>query len=283
LAKEARAESVIAFGTEMNVVALLATRGLRARVIVSERVDPSAHAITRSWSVLRRVLYPRAHCVVFQTERSAQWARAFMPRTRVRVIANPVQPAAATNGRPVVDIARPSLAAVGRLVPQKGFDILLRAFAIAARQAPDWCLVIAGDGPQRDALRALAASLGLAERVQFRGVVDAAGLMRSSDAFVLASRYEGFPNALVEAMAAGVPVVATDCPSGPREITDGGRLGLLVPLGDEPALASAIARIMADPELRRELSAKGREVLHRYDSKRIVDEWELVARGIAPS
>lgn len=138
------------------------------------------------------------------------------------------------------------LIAVGRLAPQKGFDLLIEALA----QLPeDVRLVILGEGPQREALGQQAHRLGLAERVDLPGYHDdPQAEIAAADCFVLASRFEGSPNALVEALATGVPVVATDCPYGPDEILDRGRIAPLVPAENAPALAGAIARVLAsDP------------------------------------
>jgi glycosyltransferase involved in cell wall biosynthesis len=136
----------------------------------------------------------------------------------------------------------PFLLAVGRLVPEKGFDLLLRAHAATALP-----LVILGEGPERDALAALARELGTADRVSMPGFVDNPyAWMARAAALVLSSRREGLPTVLVEGLALGTPIASVDCPWGPREILDGGAYGELVPPGDDAALAGAITRAVAD-------------------------------------
>ncbi len=138
--------------------------------------------------------------------------------------------------------------AVGRLTPDKDFSTLLRAFARVRDNRPDMQLVILGEGDERGCLEREARNLGITEAVRMPGFVDNPfGYMSGADVFVLSSRWEGFGNVLVEAMACGTPVVSTDCPSGPGEILQDGRFGHLVPVEDDEALAQAIADTLDDP------------------------------------
>jgi glycosyltransferase involved in cell wall biosynthesis len=146
--------------------------------------------------------------------------------------------------------------AAGRLVPEKGFDVLIRAFQIFS-QTHDFSLIILGEGPEREHLEELIKELGLMRRVLLPGFMpDPYPYMRSARMFVLSSRYEGLPTVLIEAMAYGTPVVATDCRSGPAEILDGGRYGVLVPVDDPQALAEGMSQALCRPvnsgELRRQ-------------------------------
>jgi glycosyltransferase involved in cell wall biosynthesis len=171
---------------------------------------------------------------------------------------------------------------MGRLSREKGFDVLMRAFARCAATRPDWSLLIAGEGEERAHLVDLRGRLGLAARVRLPGrVADPGGLLRRADLFVLPSRHEGFPNALLEAMACGLPVVAFDCPSGPAEIVRPGQDGLLVPACDEEALAAAMRRLMDDEAERRRLGARAVEVLERFGLDRVMAAWETVVDGVA--
>jgi glycosyltransferase involved in cell wall biosynthesis len=137
--------------------------------------------------------------------------------------------------------------AAGRLVPEKGFDVLIRAFHIFV-QAHDFSLIILGEGPERENLNNLINELGLTRRVLLPGFMpDPYPYMRSARMFVLSSRYEGLPTVLIEAMAYGTPVVATDCRSGPAEILDGGRYGVLVPVDDPQALAEGMSQALNNP------------------------------------
>jgi GalNAc-alpha-(1->4)-GalNAc-alpha-(1->3)-diNAcBac-PP-undecaprenol alpha-1,4-N-acetyl-D-galactosaminyltransferase len=152
--------------------------------------------------------------------------------------------------------------------------LLIAAFANVAPAFPDWRLVIAGDGVERPALEALVADLGLSDRVSLPGVVDATAHLADADLFVLSSRYEGFPNVLMEAMAAGLPVIAFDCQSGPSEVIRDGVDGLLVPPGDATALAVRMGQLMDDPDTRQRLGAAAPDVVHRFGIERVMGMWE---------
>jgi glycosyltransferase involved in cell wall biosynthesis len=167
----------------------------------------------------------------------------------------------------------------GRLGPQKGFDVLLRAFAAVSPAHPDWELAIFGAGPDLESLRALAGDLGLQGRIRFPGrVKDPHAVMRCAGLYVLSSRFEGFPNALCEAMACGMPVIATDCPTGPREIITDGVDGLLVPNEDAAAMASAMDRLMGDEALRKELGSRASLIAARFSLDAVMSQWEAVLR-----
>lgn len=149
----------------------------------------------------------------------------------------------------------PLLIGAGRLTRQKDFATLLRAFALVLKERPARLLLL-GDGPEREGLESLSRELGINAAVDFHGfVANPFPFIARSNLFVLSSAWEGFGNVLVEAMALGVPVVSTDCPSGPREILHDGALGPLTPVGDSAALAAAILATLAAPLSREELIA----------------------------
>lgn len=153
----------------------------------------------------------------------------------------------------------PIILAVGRLVLQKDYPTLLDAFCRVRLRGPTR-LVILGDGELRDQLEDLARSRGVQDDVAFLGFVpNPPAYMKRCTVFVLSSRFEGFGNVLVEAMACGAPVVSTDCPSGPNEIISNGNSGLLVPVGDSRALAKAISALLDDDSFRGRISESGEE------------------------
>ncbi|MFP4474774.1 MAG: glycosyltransferase family 4 protein [Desulfatibacillaceae bacterium] len=271
---------VISFLDAVNVVTLLASRGLGIPVIVSERVDPSGGLGGPMWQQLARRVYPLADAVVVQTER-IQEVMTESVRHKTRVIPNPVVMPSCEQSA-VSDKEGGTVLGVGRLAWQKGFDTGLAAFSRMAADHPKWRYVIAGGGPEMEALRNLASELGIADRVEFSGEVrDMSRHYAEADLFLLSSRVEGFPNALCEAMAAGIPAVATDCPSGPREIIQHGVDGLLVPVDDEEAMADAMASLIRDTDRRRDMGAAAARIVDRFSVRAVMDMWDKLIREVS--
>lgn len=268
-----RPDVVVSFIEQTNVRILAALIGSGIPVIVAERVDPRRHAVGRVWHLARRLLYPSAARLVVQTEGVAGWARGVVGGGHTRVLCNFVRALALPPAFEARDTRR--VLGVGRLDRQKGFDLLLLAFARSGLVNKGVGLTILGEGPERRALEALARELGVADAVDMPGVVpDPERWMAQATVFVLPSRYEGFPNALLEAMAMGCPVIAADCDSGPREIIRHGENGWLVPVEDVEALAQALRQFFEDAALRARLGAAAVEVRVRYSKRTIVTRWE---------
>lgn len=275
--RETKPDVVFSFLSRVNVKTLLATIGLQCPVIISERNNPVMQPLGLIWSFWRKTTYPRAFGLVTMTKEAlAQFPESL--RARSWVIPNPVNiPVSGPEIPPRHESTRKALVAVGRLVPQKGFDLLLQAFARIAPQHPDWDLVIWGEGPERKTLETLRAALQLDDRVKLPGVSRGAGdWIGSGDAFVLSSRFEGWGNVLLEAMAAGYPVVSFDCQWGPGEMIRPEVDGLLVPPGDIEALADSLSRLLGDPELRQRLGLAASLSATRFSTSVILPLWDRV-------
>jgi glycosyltransferase involved in cell wall biosynthesis len=159
----------------------------------------------------------------------------------------------------------------------KGHDTLIRAFDHIRKAHRDWRLVIVGDGSMRPSLEALCSALNIREFVDFPGVSSSVeAWMESAGIFVLPSRFEGFPNVLIEAMAMGAPVISADCPHGPSEIIADNQDGRLVPVGDVEQLAASIADLIKSPARREELGAQAQRVRTRYHQDTIMALWESI-------
>lgn len=270
-------DRVISLTDKTNVLTLLACRGVTDQVVVYELTDPRQHAIGRWWSWLRRLTYPRAKALVVQTEGVRQWFRQWLKGVPIYVIPTGVPQMSATSHVPRPPGRR--LLAVGRLEHVKGFDLLIEAFSRIAALHPDWQLWIAGSGSLYAVLQRDIHRRGLGKRVTLLGhVAQPETIMQQADVFVLSSRYEGFPTALLEAMACGLPAVSFDCPSGPSEIIRHSVDGLLVPSQDVEALAAAMGRLMSDESLRRAMAERAEEVTKRFSMERFFAQWEEVLR-----
>ena len=264
-----RPEVVISLSDVMNVRMLIATHGLRFRRYVSERCDPERTQLKPEWERLRRRLYPRADGVIAQTESAARHFERH--GAKARAIANPVVPAPPANG---ATKEGKSIVTVARLVAFKRLNVIIRAFASLEARHPEWRLDIWGDGPLREHLAGLIAELG-ARRIALRGHArDVYAAFRAADLFAMSSNTEGFPNALCEAMAAGLPAVVYDCGAGVREIVRDGVDGVLVRDDGPQPFAAALERLMADDEERQRLAARAPEVVQRFSVGEVMRQWE---------
>ena len=248
------------------------SRLTKAPIIVSERADPKVYAKKTQKKLAR--LASRASGWVFQTEEVASWYAPHLKGTPARVIANAINPVFI---RPAYEGEREKvILGAGRLTEQKNFPLLIRAFARIAPKFPEHKLVIYGKGGLLDSLKALAAELGVGERVEFPGYVpDMPARLEKASMFVLSSDYEGMPNALMEAMASGLPCVSTDCGGGgARFLIENETNGLLVPQKDEEAMAAAMERILSDEAFAASLGNEARKLQEVLAPEKIYGEWE---------
>ncbi len=271
---------VVSFLNYTNILVLFACLGLDIPVVISERLDPRVHRLAFSWNTLRRFVYPKAAILVNQTEAAAQWFRGWMGN-KVRIISNPVMTPEFNDGPTEYDLSNLSLIAMGRLHHQKGFDTLLKAMRNVHDSMPDLRLTILGEGPMRKSLECYRNELGLEDIVQFPGRVKRPqDILKQAELFVLSSVTEGFPNVLCEAMAVGLPVVSTNCPSGPNEIIEDGKSGVLVPVGDSEAMAEAILSLMSDYHFRRKMGENARDVIRRFSLVEVLKDWEIILQEV---
>jgi glycosyltransferase involved in cell wall biosynthesis len=233
---------------------------------------PGVAAAIRTW-------YPRLDALTVLTEAdAADYREALGPGARIEVIPNMTDTSAADPA----PLSEHRVIAAGRLGRQKGFDLLVDAFARIVPERPDWRLHIFGGGRLRGRLRQRIAGRGMADHVFLMGRTQRLDEeMRKASLYALSSRFEGLPMVLLEAMACGVPVVAFDCHTGPAEIVTDGVDGILVPPGDVGALARAMDRLMGDAELRRRYGAAAMEAAQRYDTVRILPSWQRLIADLA--
>ncbi|MFO7840276.1 MAG: glycosyltransferase family 4 protein [Desulfosalsimonadaceae bacterium] len=291
--KKENPDVVIGMMTECAVMSILACKGLPARVAVSERNFPGHKKMPRQWALLRKALYRFADIHVAQTRGIAEWLKKKTRAKRIAVIPNSVR-WPLPSGIPAVDpgdfLAQDQklVLAVGSLSRQKGFDLLIRAFSEISPEHPDWKLIILGGQSGKDRendecekLQHLIETLGLKDRVKMPGQTGNVGdWYERADLFVLSSRYEGFPNVVLEAMAAGCACVAFDCDTGPRDIIQDGTNGILVPPQDTRELAKAMKRLMEDETLRKTLSSEAVAVRERFSEGKILGRWKQILDGL---
>ena len=275
LLRRAQPELLIGMTTLPSIKLALASIGLSSRLVISERNYPPARPLAWRWRLLRRLAYPRAHLHLVQTQGIAQWLHQRGLARRTAVLPNAIVwpiPRLAPQLKPEASVppGQKLILAVGTKLHQKGFDRLVAAFAGLQAEFPDWSLAILGieDEPYRgvnqaDRLRQLMGSAS--SRLILPGNVGNVGdWYEASELFVLSSRFEGYPNVLLEAMASGLPCLAVDCPTGPSDLIDPGVNGWLVSEHVASSdMAPPLRRALADLAARAAFASRAKAVRQR--------------------
>lgn len=275
-AQTLKPDVIISFMVGINITVLTSCWDLGIPTVVSERIDPSGDNLGRAKELARAWTYPLAQLIVVQTRRVASYfPKSLQPK--IRIIGNAV-PAPRLSAKQVIatDQKHNRIVAVGRCTPQKGFDRLIDAFALIAKDYPNWDIAIIGDGPERPKLEERAAACGLAARIKITGFVsDVERELAAAQVMAFPSRNEGFPNALAEALAMGLPAVGYEGVSGVEDLIVDGKTGLLVdPSEPVTGFARAMAALMADVEFRTRLGSAARVHVLEWAPTHIFELWE---------
>ncbi|MFI7229944.1 glycosyltransferase family 4 protein [Nonomuraea angiospora] len=237
--------------------------------VAQEHMNLSAYPDTIRREIARH--YGRFDAVTVLTRTNRLEYQRLLPSTPIVQIPNAVHQADQERSQQV----NPVVVAAGRLVPQKGFDLLIPAFAQVVREHPEWRLRIFGTGPRKGQLQGLIDGFGLGEHVSLAGRTDRLDKeLADSSVYALSSRFEGLPMVMIEAMTHALPVVAFDCPTGPRDVLTDGVDGVLVPPRDVDALAAALSRVMGDRELRVRMGKAAHKASRAYAPELVMPLWE---------
>lgn len=277
--KAYKPDVILSFLGKNNLMAVAAAAFLPSKVAVSVRGEPTMEYEGKLMQWIAKLVFRFADGVVLQTEQ----ARAFFPkavRKKSVILPNPLNPQFL--GRAVCAEREDLIVAAGRLDENKNHAMLIHAFAKIAEEYPTVKLAIYGEGVLRAALEALVEEKGLCGRISLPGSVnDIADRICKARIFALTSNTEGMPNAVMEAMALGIPVVSTDCPcGGPAALIENGVNGLLVPVGDAYALADAFRRILEDKDFEIKLRGNARKITEKLAPDRVNREWEAYLNGM---
>ena len=239
-------------------------------LIGSERTAPS-HSSRKS---IQRKTEAFSLCdgVIFQTQRALEFYPDMIQK-RGRVIPNAIgNPFVAQAVKPTQRAKK--ISAMGRLADEKDYPTLMRAFTMVNQKYSDYRLEIYGEGPDKEQLIRLSQTLGIQDRVDFCGA-DPKAILHIADAscYVLCSIFEGMPNALMEAMAVGLPCVSTDCPNGPAELIRNGENGLLVPVGDAEKLAEAILKMLDDPSFAEACGERAKDLRNTHSMENMAQAY----------
>ena len=272
ICKEWKPDVVISFYNDLCALASIAVLDLHVPLIYSERNDPNRTNQRKIDQVYRKIVENRANKIVFQTKGAQECYRQKVQKKSV-VILNPLD----TTAFPIHDFLheKKEIVSVGRLEPQKNQKLLLEAFSMVTDELPDYNLVIYGEGSLRKELETYIESKGLTNKVFLPGVKSGIQeYIKDASLFVLSSDYEGIPNALIEAMAMGLPCISTDCsPGGAREVIKSSVNGVIVPCENKKMLARAIKEAINDKEKAKQMGNLAQLIRERVDKLTISEEW----------
>ena len=262
---------VIAFTATMSIILVAALLGTKIPVICAECSSPKFNPGSFHWKALRFILYPFAKAFVFQTEEARDYFSSVIKK-RSEIIANPVRVDMPIRDN---DEIRKEIVTVGRLVSVKNHRLLITAFSKICQKHLDYKLIIYGEGQQRANLEQLIDELDLGGRVVLFGwSADVYEEIKQAYMFVMSSDYEGLPNALLEAMAIGLPCVSTDCINGgARALISVDKNGIIVPRNDAQKLSEAMDKLIANPDYAASLGHEAVQVRNEYSYDIICNQW----------
>lgn len=262
---------LLVIGTPLLMYAVPAVIGLKTKVIVSERNSPQNFAGKKKTKIISSLLFPFVDGYVFQTNDAANYYSKI--KNNKKIIPNPLF----TDNLPLPykDERKKQIVNVGRLNKQKNQEMLIRAFYKIADKYPKYQLVIYGEGPERSNLENIIKELNLVNRVKMPGSFsDVLQRIKSASLFAFSSDFEGMPNALIEAMALGLPVISTDCPcGGPKELIDDGVNGVLVPVGNIDTFSNKMDYILSNKEKAEVMASKAVDIRKKLDIENIGQQW----------
>ncbi|EGJ32390.1 MULTISPECIES: glycosyltransferase family 4 protein [Moorena] len=286
--KSTNPDLVISHLVATNLLTILSLLKTNLPTIITEHSYGREKSDKRKKYTLRKLVYKYANKLVSvskELDQSFQWLN---PNKRV-VIYNPIVKIPENDliedhvlHNLGIDSHKNWITSMGRLTKQKGFDILISAFSKIAHKYPDWQILIIGEGHLKSELLALINKLNLSAQVVLVGrLSNPFPVLKKSELFVMASRWEGFPMVHCEALACGLPVIATDCPTGPKEIIRHNVDGVLVPNEDSEALATAMENLMSNSEERQRLASRATEVNKRFALEKILQDWEKLFENVS--
>jgi len=270
--KENDVDLCIGFMTTANILSVIASKLQHIPVIISERNNPylEDHTIPMFWKKLRRLVYPRTNYLVVQTEGIKKFYKGFIKQRQLKIIPNPINP----SFKNIHGVVRENIVLnVGRLSEQKAQDVLIRAFANIKPKG--WKLYIAGNGEKKENLQLLINDLNMTDQIELLGTVkNVERLYSTSKIFAFTSIFEGFPNALLEAMHFGLACISTDCPTGPSELIQNDKTGYLIPMNDEKALENRLTFLINNHQEIERIGNAARISTKNYNVDSIVSKWE---------
>lgn len=271
LVKKEKPDVLISFLPNPNLKMLIATMGLTVKKVISVRNDPNYEYANTIIKILAKVFYLQADGIVFQTKQAQKWFSKKIQKKSV-IIMNQVSELFFSTKR----VEENFFVAVGRLNKQKNYPLMIKAFGLLVKEHPNVRLRIYGDGEEKENINNLIKKYKLENNISLMGKSNHINeVLSHAKAFVLSSTYEGMPNALLEAMAMGLPCIATDCPcGGPEMIIKNGYNGVLVPVDNINSLYEGLKKILENDEFRIKIALNAKESSKNFYPQKIFREWE---------
>lgn len=276
--KKENVDLAIGFITSANVIAVIASKINGIPSIISERNNPLQNNVPKLWLILRRFVYPMANRLVLQTMGVKKIYEKKIEPNKLVILPNPISSQLSKLRDSNVNKEKIILT-VGRLIDNKCHDILINAFHEMTLE--DWNLVIIGDGNKKQELNTLIEKYNLSKKIKIISKVKSIDqYYNKASIFVFISRAEGFPNALLEAMHFGLPVISTDCDFGPSDLIKNGHNGFLIKVNNKEDLKLRLTTLINDTRLQKQFSVTAKKTADDYVSEKVVSQWENLINSL---
>jgi len=270
--KQEKPDLVISFITSSNILSIIATMLRNIPCIISERNFPNTNRTSKTRRYLRKLLYKKANFLVVQTEEIKNYFSSIIAEEKIVILPNPIAKEL-TKSRNSNSIKENVILNVGSLTSQKAQDVLIKAFANIDND--NWKLIIIGEGGKRKEYEALIRSLKLQNKVILLGLTkDISLYYNSATIFAFTSLFEGFPNALIEAMHFGLPCISTDCPTGPSKLIENGENGFLIPINNQKKLENCLTKLISDKNLQNTFGKNAMSTTKQFDVDTVILQWD---------
>jgi GalNAc-alpha-(1->4)-GalNAc-alpha-(1->3)-diNAcBac-PP-undecaprenol alpha-1,4-N-acetyl-D-galactosaminyltransferase len=277
IVKKEKIELLIGFLTSANVLSVLVSKYNSIPSIISERINPYSTNTPKIWQALRKITYPKANYVVVQTNEIKCYYSTNIKESKLVILPNPISDEL-TSQRENNPLKENIILNIGRLTNQKAQDILIEAFSQTKNQ--NWKLLIVGEGPKKKEYEVLINNLELQEKVILVGKTkDISTYYNKSKIFAFTSIFEGFPNALIEAMHFGLACISTDCPTGPSELITDDIDGNLIPMNNKNLLVDKLNILMENEAKRIEFGKNAMKKVEQYEVDKVVNDWKKIIKS----
>ncbi|MEP2689890.1 glycosyltransferase family 4 protein [Maribacter dokdonensis] len=273
IAKDLSIDLLIGFMTNTNILTVLAANKLKIPVLISERINPDFSTLPKFWGIMRKLTYPHANYLIIQTEPIKRYFEKFVKKNKLIILPNPISSVHKVCKEKVILPSKENIVlSVGRLSNQKGHDVAIKAFSKV--NPNNWQLHIVGEGPKRKEYEDLISKLQMTEKIKLIGRNNnISNYYLKSKIFIFPSRFEGFPNALTEAMYMGLPCISTDCPTGPSELINNGQNGFLISVDDVESLSNNLEKLIYDSQSRLILGENAVVSVKHLEEEKVVNQW----------